>query len=180
MIYYQFTDQQILVFNGEIQKVIDYLPAVDISIYFAYLLELYEIEDILDQDQNDIISNDIDVNAYNKYKETKDAQSENVSCYVHDFVPIFNRPLKKSNGKIYTQILPAMFAPNQIVRWWASKKLKCGKKSTNKVRAWDKMGFCCSKMIQGAYESHFRVWVKGLYVIYQLYISYIYQLYLYY
>ncbi len=160
---------------------IEFLPSIDIQLFFGFLMNLTELDDIAKiENKPEIISNEIDCEFYKQYKKGMDTETEKKGKYVHAFKLFWRRPLRSVNGKIYTQIIPAAaVAPIEIIDYWARKILKVSSTLRAKIQALKALPMAAPRQVQGSLESHFRVWVKPVYVhLYFIYASFIYYLYM--
>ena len=90
------------------------LHAVDILLYFAYAMKLIELNQILNPPKRDKVTNEMDVEAYKKYREQKDEEC-GVGKYVHHFVEYWIRVLKFPDGRLEEDVLPAASSPITLI-----------------------------------------------------------------
>ena len=162
------------------------LPAIDLLTYFAIAMNMITPDMIVipTEEHKRIASKDINVERYNQYKEMMDEifeeETGGKSRYVHDFMEFWPRTLRYPDGSTSTEILPAIEPSMFLMKHWAQSILKVKAHVLKKVESCFHLPFSCATQLQGAFESHFRLWIKPMSVLYIFHIFFIYFSYIFY
>ena len=167
------------------KEAFDRLPAVDLLVYFAMAMNIITPKQILypADEHMKYLSDTINVQRYKKYREKMDAiyakQRGGTGRYVHDFLVYFNRILVYPDGTTSILPLPAVEPSYLLMKHWATKVLNVSDEVLQKVESCFVLPYCCEVQLQGSFESHFRTFIKPVYVLYYIYYG-IYFLYIFY
>ncbi len=142
-----------------------HLVKVDIPLYFALAANMVSVNDILTtQNHPKKITNNINFDKYNKYKEKMDKKYGH-GRYIHDFLSFWRRTLiSPTNGEKRVDILPFTVGSIELIKYWAKYELNLSKKYCNKIASLRELPMSCSVQFQGFIESHYRTWCNYVYV----------------